>query len=87
MIPGHLRRLGARGDHAIEGCDVCRDRGGRFNEDAIVPRLCELLRLPDLDLTVHKVSLDRNVAQKWRYGDICLAGDAAHRQPPTTGLV
>jgi len=61
----------------------------RFNEDAIVPRLRQLLRLPDLDLTVHKVShwiLDRIVAQQWRIGDIFLAGDAAHRQPPTTGL-
>lgn len=61
----------------------------RFNEEAIVPRLRELLRLPDVDLTVHKVShwiLDRIVAQQWRFGDIFLAGDAAHRQPPTTGL-
>lgn len=61
----------------------------RFNEDAIVPRLRELLRLPDVEMTVHKVShwiLDRIVAQQWRYGDVFLAGDAAHRQPPTTGL-
>jgi 2,4-dichlorophenol 6-monooxygenase len=61
----------------------------RFNEAAIVPRLRELLRLPDLDLEVHKVShwiLDRIVADRWRVGDIFLAGDAAHRQPPTTGL-
>ncbi|WP_433784675.1 FAD-dependent monooxygenase [Actinomycetospora sp. CA-101289] len=61
----------------------------RFNEEAIVPRLRELLRLPDVDMTVHKVShwiLDRIVAQQWRFGDIFLAGDAAHRQPPTTGL-
>lgn len=61
----------------------------RFNEEAIVPRLRELLRLPEVDLTVHKVShwiLDRIVAQQWRFGDIFLAGDGAHRQPPTTGL-
>jgi 2,4-dichlorophenol 6-monooxygenase len=61
----------------------------RFNEEAIVPRLRELLRLPELELTVHKLShwiLDRIVAQRWRFGDIFLAGDAAHRQPPTTGL-
>jgi 2,4-dichlorophenol 6-monooxygenase len=61
----------------------------RFNEDAIVPRLQQLLRLPDLKPKVHKVShwiLDRIVADRWRVGDIFLAGDAAHRQPPTTGL-
>ena len=48
-----------------------------------------LLKLPNIDPKVHKVShwiLERVVAQKWRYGDIFLAGDAAHRQPPTSGL-
>jgi 2,4-dichlorophenol 6-monooxygenase len=61
----------------------------RFNEEAIVPRLRTLLKLPDLDMTVHKVShwiLDRIVAEQWRFGNIFLAGDAAHRQPPTSGL-
>src|ERR1700694_190406 len=61
----------------------------RLNETAIPPRLCELLRLPELELMVHKVShwiLDRIVADQWRVGNIFLAGDAAHRQPPTTGL-
>src|SRR5215203_3998451 len=61
----------------------------RYNEEAIVPRLRTLLKLPDLDMTVHKVShwiLDRVVAEQWRFGDIFLAGDAAHRQPPTSGL-
>jgi 2,4-dichlorophenol 6-monooxygenase len=61
----------------------------RFNEDAIVPKLRELLKLPELSFKVHKIShwiLDRIVAQQWRFGDIFLAGDAAHRQPPTTGL-
>ena len=61
----------------------------RFHEEAIIPRLRELLRLPELEPTVHKVShwiLDRIVADRWRVGNIFLAGDAAHRQPPTTGL-
>jgi 2,4-dichlorophenol 6-monooxygenase len=61
----------------------------RFNEEAIIPRMKTLLKLPNIDPKVHKVShwiLERVVAQKWRYGDIFLAGDAAHRQPPTSGL-
>lgn len=61
----------------------------RFDEEKIVPRLRQLLKIPDLDLTVHKVShwiLDRIVAERFRIGNIFLAGDSAHRQPPTTGL-
>jgi len=65
------------------------DDPARFDEDAIVPRLRELLKLPDLEPEVLKVShwiLDRIVADRFRVGSIFLAGDAAHRQPPTTGL-
>ncbi len=65
------------------------DDDERFNEEAIIPRMKELLKLPDIEPKVHKVShwiLERIVAQQWRYGDIFLAGDAAHRQPPTSGL-
>jgi 2,4-dichlorophenol 6-monooxygenase len=65
------------------------DDDERFNEEAIIPRMKSLLKLPYIEPKVHKVShwiLERVVAQQWRYGDIFLAGDAAHRQPPTSGL-
>ena len=65
------------------------DDPARFDDDTLVPRIRQLLRLPDLEPVVHKVShwiLDRVVADRWRAGDIFLVGDAAHRQPPTTGL-
>jgi 2,4-dichlorophenol 6-monooxygenase len=61
----------------------------RFDEEAMAPRIRDLLHIPDLDLEVLKVShwiLDRIVADKFRAGNFFLAGDAAHRQPPTTGL-
>ncbi|WP_099024914.1 FAD-dependent monooxygenase [Mycolicibacterium palauense] len=60
----------------------------RFNEAAIAPRLRELLRLPDLEMEVHKVShwiLDCVIADRWRHQNVFLAGDAAHRQPPASG--
>lgn len=65
------------------------DDPARFDEDAIVPRLRELLKLPDLEPQVHKVShwiLEGVLADKYRVGRVFLAGDAAHRHPPTTGL-
>lgn len=61
----------------------------RFDESAIVPRLKGLLKLPDLDVQVHKVShwiLEGVVADRYQVGRVFLAGDAAHRHPPTTGL-
>ncbi|MQA14893.1 MAG: aromatic ring hydroxylase [Pseudonocardiaceae bacterium] len=61
----------------------------RFDEDAIGPRIRELLKLPDLDLTIHRVShwiLEGVLADRYRVGRVFLAGDAAHRHPPTTGL-
>jgi 2,4-dichlorophenol 6-monooxygenase len=61
----------------------------RFDEAAIVPRMRELLNLPDLDPTVHRVShwvLEAVLADRYRAGRVFLAGDAAHRHPPTTGL-
>lgn len=61
----------------------------RFDEGMIVPRLKELLRLPDLDIEVLCVShwvLEGVLADRYQVGRVFLAGDAAHRHPPTTGL-
>ncbi|UGT61839.1 FAD-dependent oxidoreductase [Nocardia asteroides] len=65
------------------------DDPARFDEDGIAPRIRDLLKLPDLDMKVHKVShwiLEGVLAEKYQVGRIFLAGDAAHRHPPTTGL-
>jgi len=60
-----------------------------FNEGDIVPRIRHLLRIPDLDIKVHKVShwiVEAVLADKYRGGRCLILGDAAHRHPPTTGL-
>ncbi len=65
------------------------DDPDRFDEQAIVPRIRELLKLPELDITVRKVShwiLEGVLADRYQVGRVFLAGDAAHRHPPTTGL-
>lgn len=65
------------------------DDPDRFDEDSMIPRLRGILKLPDLDLEVHQIShwiVDRIVARNFGTKRIFLAGDSAHRQPPTSGL-
>ena len=65
------------------------DDEARFNEERLVPRIREILKIPHLEVKVHKIShwtIERVLASKYREGRIFIAGDAAHRRPPTTGL-
>ena len=61
----------------------------QIDEASVLPRLRALLKLPDVDMQVHKVShwtLEGVLADRYQVGRVFLAGDAAHRHPPTTGL-
>ncbi|QUT05789.1 FAD-dependent monooxygenase [Sphingobium phenoxybenzoativorans] len=61
----------------------------RLTAKDIVPAIRESMRLPDLDVTLHKVNewwAEATVTPKFREGRIFLAGDAAHRVIPTSGL-
>jgi 2,4-dichlorophenol 6-monooxygenase len=65
------------------------DDPARFDEDNIIPKVRDLLKLPDLDITCHKINhwiVEGVLAQRYRVGRALLGGDAAHRHPPTTGL-
>ena len=65
------------------------DDEARFKEERLVPRIREILKIPGLEVKVHKIShwtIERVLANKYREGRIFIAGDAAHRRPPTTGL-
>ncbi|MGI5132376.1 FAD-dependent monooxygenase [Pseudonocardia sp. CA-107938] len=63
--------------------------GESYDEASVVPRLRAMLGLPDLDLQVQVVStwtIAGAVADRFAAGRVFLAGDAAHRNPPTGGL-
>ncbi len=68
---------------------LATDDDARTDEEAMAPHIRGLLKLPDLELTVHRVShwlIERVVADRYRAGRVLLAGDAVHRHPPNTGL-
>ncbi|KIW43555.1 uncharacterized protein PV06_04646 [Exophiala oligosperma] len=70
----------------------------RFDTGALPARIRQLLKLPDLEMDVMHVNhwvLDRVVADRYRshspsgvdrQGRVFIAGDAAHRRPPASGL-
>lgn len=61
----------------------------RFDDEKIISRVHEILKIPNLEMKVHKVShwnLERVLANKFSEGRVFVAGDAAHRHPPNTGL-
>jgi 2,4-dichlorophenol 6-monooxygenase len=65
------------------------DDPAQFSPETIVPRLRELLKIPDLDLEVVRMNnwqVQGVLAREFKHGRVFLAGDAAHRHPPTTGL-
>ncbi|HWS93770.1 MAG TPA: FAD-dependent monooxygenase, partial [Mycobacterium sp.] len=57
--------------------------------DKVVARMRTVFGLPDFDPEVHAVSVWRLMgvlANRFRVGRVFVAGDAAHRHPPTGGL-
>ena len=69
--------------------EVSADDPEVIDEKSVVPRMRELLRLPDLDPVIHKIGrwdVEGVVARRYRAGRVFLAGDAAHRHPPVSAL-
>ena len=65
------------------------DDPARLDHSHMPARVRELLKLPDLEMKVHKVSnwiLEGVIAERYQDRRVFLAGDSAHRHPPTTGL-
>ena len=65
------------------------DDPAQYDEVSVVPRLRDLLRIPDAQIKILKMNnwqVQGVVAEHFRAGRVFLVGDAAHRHPPTTGL-
>lgn len=65
------------------------DDPARLDEAALVPRMRALMKLPDLEPEVLAVGhwiVQGVLVDRYRFGNVFLGGDAAHRHTPTTGL-
>ncbi|MDO8279445.1 MAG: FAD-dependent monooxygenase [Burkholderiaceae bacterium] len=65
------------------------DDPARFDENSLLPRMRELMKIPDLSPDIIGIGhwvVEGVVIDRYRWGRAFLAGDAAHRHPPTTGL-
>lgn len=70
-------------------CGFSMDDQNRHDDAALIPRIRQLLKIPDLEMDVHKIShwaIEKVLADKYQVGRVFLAGDAGNRRPPTTGL-
>lgn len=68
---------------------VAPDDPTRFDEPTVIGQIRELLKLPELQMQVHKIShwmIEAVLAEKYRIGRILMAGDSVHRHPPASGL-
>jgi 2,4-dichlorophenol 6-monooxygenase len=68
---------------------VAPDDPAKFDEAMVTQQIRELLKLPELKMDVLKIShwmIEAVLAEKYQFGRILLAGDAAHRHPPASGL-
>lgn len=65
------------------------DDPARFDEASLPPRMRELMKIPMLDPDIIGIGhweVEGVLADRYRFDRVFLAGDAAHRHPPTTGL-
>jgi 2,4-dichlorophenol 6-monooxygenase len=82
-------RWGAESPQWSVGMGIHPDDPVVHDSEALVKRARELIGVPDLEMAVHAIShwqYEGVVADRFRVGPVFLAGDAAHRHPPTGGL-
>lgn len=61
----------------------------RFKEEKLIPRMRGLMKIPDFEpevLGIGHWAVQGVLADRYRFGNVFLGGDSAHRHTPTTGL-
>ena len=68
---------------------VAPDDPSRFDEPTVIQQIRDLLKLPELQMKVHRIShwmIEAVLADHYRACRVLMAGDAVHRHPPASGL-
>lgn len=89
LVPAGPKVWGRHSKEWIFHFMVAPDDPAKFDEAMVSQQIRELLKLPDLAMEVHKIShwmIEAVLAEKYQFGRVLLAGDAAHRHPPASGL-
>ncbi|KAJ5965827.1 FAD binding domain-containing protein [Penicillium waksmanii] len=70
---------GKNSEEWVFHCGFAMDDQNRHDEAALIPRTLQLLKIPDLEMDVHKIShwvLEKVLPDKYQVGRVFLAGDA-----------
>jgi 2,4-dichlorophenol 6-monooxygenase len=89
LVPMGPDHWGPRSEEWVFHMQYAPDDLEAMQHDKILQRMHATLGIPDFAPTVHKIStwtMEGVIADTFRVGAVFLAGDAAHRHPPTGGL-
>lgn len=89
LVPMGPDRWGPESEEWVFHLNYGPDDGRALDDESVLADLRTGLGLSEEDLTVHMISrwtLEGVVADRYRVGRVLIAGDAAHRHPPTGGL-
>lgn len=89
MVPMGPERWGPESEEWVIHLQYPVDDPRAVSDEEVLADVREALQIPELPIEVHKISrwtVDAVLASSFRQGRVFLAGDAAHRHPPTGGL-
>ncbi len=89
MVPMGPERWGRHSEEWVIHLNYPVDDPRAQSDEQVEADARAALGIPDLPMTVHRVtrwSVEAVMAERYREGRVFLAGDAAHRHPPTGGL-
>ena len=89
LVPMGPQRWGPQSEEWVFHMQYATDDPDAMQRDKVIQRMHATLGIPDFAVQVHKIStwtMEGVIADAFRVGSVFLAGDAAHRHPPTGGL-